>query len=203
MSDRKGNGGVVDENAPETPAAETPAAPRTEEATGLTPVEEPVTREALVALERERNDLREQLLRRRADFENLRKRVERDRQQARLDATVDIFQDLLPVLDNFDRALEAAGPEASLRDGVEMIRRQIAAILETSGVQAQDPLGQPFDPQCHQALSHEAVPGEKDGTVVEVFRKAYYLGGRLLRPALVKVAKGEAPEESTEDEAVH
>ena len=191
MSAKKGNGGSDDE-----------AARAGREESGLTPVAEPApTREELDALRLERDELRDQLLRRRADFENFKKRVERDREQARQEALAGVFQALVPILDNFDRALAAAAPEGSLREGVELIRRQILAVLEASGVVVQDPTGQPFDPEIHQALSHEAVPGYADGTVVEVFQKAYFLGSRLLRPALVKVAKGGAA--SPENEAVH
>jgi molecular chaperone GrpE len=194
VSDGKGgNGGVVRDEDETLPAdADQPG----EQATGLTPVEPALTREAFDALQRERDELRDQLLRRRADFENFKRRVERDRQLAGQEAVASILQSLVPVLDDFDRALEATGPDASLRAGVELIRRQVLTMLESSGVVTQDPLGQPFDPEHHQALSYEATPGVEDGTVVAVFRKAYFLGGRLLRPALVKVAKGEAPGEN-------
>ena len=184
MSNAKGNGGTV-EDAPE---------PGDVEPTGLSPAEpagEP-TPEAFAALKRELGELRDQLLRRRADFENYKKRVERDRQQAAQDAAANLLEALLPALDNFDRALETGGSEAALREGVELIRRQLVSVLEAKGVSVQDPVGQPFDPEIHQALSYEAVPGAPDGTVVEVFRKGYFLGGRLLRAALVKVAKGDA-----------
>ncbi len=189
MSGSKGNGGTL-KDEPE-PGEDAP-----ESASGLAAVEPdaPVelTREAFEALRRERDELRDQLLRRRADFENYKKRVERDRQQAAQDASAGLLEALLPALDNFDRALEAGGNEATLREGIELTRRQLLGVLETKGVSVQDALGQPFDPEVHQALSYEAVPGKADGTVVEVFQKGYFLGGRLLRPALVKVAKGDA-----------
>jgi molecular chaperone GrpE len=189
MSAGKGNGGTVEDAArPDGDAEQTSG--------GLTPAEPdaPVelTRETFEALRRERDELRDQLLRRRADFENYKKRVERDRQQAAQDASASLLEALLPALDNLDRALGAAGAETTLREGVELIRRQLLGVLEAKGVTLQEPLGQPFDPEVHQALSYEAVPGQPDGTVVEVFQKGYFLGGRLLRPALVKVAKGDA-----------
>lgn len=187
MSGAKGNGGTVEDK---------PEGESSEPASGLSPVEPdaPVelTREAFEALRRERDELRDQLLRRRADFENYKKRVERDRQQAAQDASASLLEALLPALDNFDRALAAGGSEATVREGVELTRRQLLSVLETKGVTLQDALGQPFDPEVHQALSYEAVPGRADGTIVEVFQKGYFLGGRLLRPALVKVAKGDA-----------
>jgi molecular chaperone GrpE len=149
-----------------------------------------LTREEVEALRRERDELREQLLRKRAEFDNYRKRVERDRQQAWTDAAAAIFKGLVPTIDNLDRALESAPREDPLREGVELTRRELLGFLVSEGVEVHDPVGQPFDPEAHQALSHEPVPGFADGTVVEVFRKGYSYKGRLLRPALVKVAKG-------------
>ena len=149
-----------------------------------------LTREEIEALRRERDDLREQVLRKRAEFENYRKRVERDRQQAWTDAAAAIFKGLVPTVDNLDRALESASTEDPLREGVELTRRELLGFLVSEGVEVHDPVGQPFDPEVHQALSHDPAPGFADGTVVEVFRKGYSYKGRLLRPALVKVAKG-------------
>jgi molecular chaperone GrpE len=163
----------------------------------------PLDREGVEALRKERDDLRDQLLRKRAEFENYRKRVERDRQQASVDAAANVFKALVPSLDNLDRALEAQGDEAALRQGVALIRRDLLALLESQGVTVQDPLGQQFDPQIHQALSHEHVPGQPEGTIVEVFRKGYSFKDRLIRPALVKVAKDEDGEGRGESGAVH
>lgn len=158
-------------------------------------------------LKRERDELRDQLLRRRADFENFRKRVERDRQQATLDAEAALIKRMIPTLDNLERALQAGGSEASLREGVELTLRELVAALEAAGVSVQDPAGQPFDPRTQQALAHEAAPGYADGVVVQVFRKGYFFKDRLLRPALVKVAKASDAESEAEPdpgtEAVH
>jgi molecular chaperone GrpE len=181
--------------APEAPEAAAPPATtpdRAPEPTGLTGVDveclPPATREELESLRSERDELKEQLLRRRAEFENFRKRVERERQHAGTEAVAAVLKALVPVLDNLDRALEAAGSDASLREGVELTRRELIAILESQGVTAEDPQGRPFDPERHQALAHEPVPGVAEGTVVEVYRKGYSYRDRLLRPALVKVA---------------
>jgi len=183
---------VATPEAPPTPAP-TPATPdRAPEETGLTGVDveclPPATREELESLRRERDELKEQLLRRRAEFENFRKRVERERQNAGTDAVAAVLKAIVPVLDNLDRALEAEGSDASLREGVELTRRELLAILESQGVTIDDPQGRPFDPERHQALAHEPVPGVAEGTVVEVYRKGYSYRDRLLRPALVKVA---------------
>jgi molecular chaperone GrpE len=187
---KRGNG--EDEARAAEAAAET-------DASGLEGVDaaprEPLTREQVEALRRERDDLQDQLLRRRAEFENYRKRVERDRQQAGLDAVAAVLKGLIPTIDNLDRALDAPGGEG-LREGVELIRRELLALLEAQGVVRDDPKGERFDPERHQALAHETVPGHEDGTVVEVFGKGYSYKDRLLRPALVKVAKGDGGDDS-------
>lgn len=178
-----------------------------EEPSGLEGVDaaprEPLTREQVEELRRERDDLQDQLLRRRAEFENYRKRVERDRQLAGTEAVAAVLKALIPTLDNLDRALDAPGGEG-LREGVELIRRELLSLLEAQGVVREDPTGQRFDPERHQALSHEKTPGHADGTVVEVFGKGYHLKDRLLRPALVKVAKGDEDDDSGGDRgAIH
>jgi molecular chaperone GrpE len=148
--------------------------------------------EEAAALQRENRELRDQLLRRRAEFDNYRKRVERERKQAGLDAVADLLEALVPTLDNLDRAVKAEGTEQSLREGLELIHRELLAMLESRGVVADDPAGKRFDPNRHQALAHETAPDAPEGTVVEVFGKGYAIGDRLLRPAIVKVAKGAA-----------
>lgn len=153
----------------------------------------PPSREEIEAVRRERDDLQDQILRKRAEFENYRKRVERDRQQAAADGAAAILSGLLPTLDNLERALQAEGSEKTLREGVELTLRGLLSFLESQGFSLRDPRGEPFDPRTHQALSYEPVPGFADDTVVDVFRKAAFLKDRLLRPALVKVARGEEP----------
>lgn len=157
---------------------------------------EPTLEGKLEALRRERNELEDALLRRRADFENYRRRVERDRNTAALEARSELFAELLGTVDNLERALSASGGEDELRTGVELTYRELVSFLESQGVVAVDPVGQRFDPAVQQALTHEPVPGLEEGEVAEVFRKGYSFGDRLLRPALVKVAKGEGSEES-------
>lgn len=215
MSKGKGKG------VPETPSPESlarpgvhgsgeaapPEAPPRERAGegGMAPAPAgtPPAREELEALKRERDELQNQLLRKRADFENYRKRMERDRQQASLDAVAAIFRDLIPTLDNLERALKAGGGEEALRTGVELTQRELLSFLDSHGVVAQEPVGQKFDPQNHEALLHEPVPGYEEGTVVEVFRKGYSFKDRLLRPALVKVAKGKTTDDTAEPDEIH
>ena len=148
-------------------------------------------REDVEALRRERDELKDALLRRRAEFENYKKRVERDQRAASLDGAAEIFRRLVGSVDNLERALAARGDEAGLRQGVELTLRDLQASFEAQGVSVLDPLGQRFDPSLHQALLHEHVPGYAEGTVAEVLRKGYTYRERLLRPALVKVASGE------------
>jgi molecular chaperone GrpE len=167
-------------------AAGTPAGEdRPAEQNGL--AERPAGDEA-EALRRECAELREALLRRRADFENYRRRVERDRGTAAAEAEADVLRPILGTVDNLERALSAKGAEAGLREGVELTHRELKTLLESLGVREIDPLGQRFDPALQQAILHEPAPGFEPGTVAEVYRKGFTYKDRLLRPALVKVA---------------
>jgi molecular chaperone GrpE len=190
---------------PEAAAAEGEARPGEER--GLEGVDAvprgPLTREQVEDLRRENQELRDQLLRRRAEFDNYRKRVERDRQEMNTEAVARLLRDLVPSLDNLERALEAGADEKSLREGVQLIRRDLMSLLEAQGVKVEDPVGQPFDPLRHQALSYDPAPGFSDGTVVSVLRKGYSFRDRLLRPALVVVAKGPEAEAEPGSKQVH
>jgi molecular chaperone GrpE len=143
------------------------------------------------ALQRERDDLYDRLLRKTAEFDNFRKRVDRDRKEMIEWASADVINDVLAIADDFDRALAApAPPEANAyKAGLELIQRQLAEMLKKRGVTTVDALGADFDPHLHQAVAYEEVPGAREGEVVDVMAKGYKLGDRLLRPALVKVAK--------------
>lgn len=142
-------------------------------------------------LQKERDDLYDRLLRKTAEFDNFRKRVERDRKDMIEWAAADVLTEILAIADDFDRALAAeAPPEAQgYKAGLELIQRQLAELLKKRGVTVVDALGADFDPHLHQAVAYEEVPGARDGEVVGVMAKGYKLGERLLRPAIVKVAK--------------
>ncbi len=142
-------------------------------------------------LQKERDDLYDRLLRKTAEFDNFRKRVDRDRKDMIDWAAADVINDVLAIADDFDRAIAApAPPEAnSYKAGLELIQRQLAEMLKKRGVTTVDALGADFDPHLHQAVAYEEVPGAREGEVVDVMAKGYKLGERLLRPALVKVAK--------------
>jgi len=141
----------------------------------------------------QRDDYKDLLLRKTAEFDNFRKRIERERQQFAESAAADVLEELLPLLDDLERALNAeAGAEGTdaYRKGVELIVRQLNEILRKRGVRPIDALGADFDPHYHQAVSYEPAEGRREGEIIEDFRRGYLLGDRLLRPSMVKVAKG-------------
>jgi molecular chaperone GrpE len=142
-------------------------------------------------LQKERDELYDRLLRKTAEFDNFRKRVDRDRKDMIEWAAADVLNDVLAIADDFDRALAApAPPEANAyKAGLELIQRQLAELLRKRGVTMVDALGADFDPHLHQAVAYEQVEGAREGEVVDVMAKGYKLGDRLLRPAMVKVAK--------------
>jgi len=129
-------------------------------------------------------------LRERADLENQRKRIARDVEQARKFANEKLLGELLPVFDSLDAGLTAAGVEPSpLRDGLELTYRQLLKVAADNGLTLLDPAGQPFNPEHHQAISQAEGTAVPPGHVAQVFQKGYLLNDRLLRPALVVVAK--------------
>lgn len=132
-------------------------------------------------------DLRDQLLRARADFENYRRRTRQEMEDLRNFATRQLLADLLPVADNFDRALGAMTGQAEVREGVEMVYRQLLALLAKHGVEAMETVGQAFDPKIHEAVMQEPAGDREVGIVAEELQKGYLLHGRVLRPAMVKV----------------
>ena len=145
----------------------------------------------LAELRRERDDFHDRWVRKTAEFDNYRKRIERERREQADQAVVDLLEALLLVVDDFDRALTVeAGPEAeAYRRGVELIHAKLHDVLKKRGVRAIDALGADVDPNIHQAVMHEVSPDHRDGEVISELRKGYMLGDRLLRPAMVKVAK--------------
>jgi molecular chaperone GrpE len=147
-------------------------------------------------LAREASSMRDLAQRKQAEFENYRKRMERERADFVRHAGFDIVKEVLPVLDNLERALRAAEPgsESQFRAGVEIIHRQLQDILARQGLSEVESLGKPFDPHLHQAVSHVETDAQPEDTVVEVFQKGYLFRDRLLRPAMVSVAR--APERS-------
>jgi molecular chaperone GrpE len=140
----------------------------------------------------ERASLYDKLLRRQAEFENYRKRVERERAELYQHGREDVLLQFLPVVDNFERALssleESEGDAEALRRGVELIHKQFSDALTKLGLETVEAVGHTFDPHVHEAVTTEATDKHKENTVIEEFQRGYKIGDRLLRPAKVKVA---------------
>jgi len=153
----------------------------------------------MVALAREAADYRDKLLRSLAEMENLRKRTERQVADARDYGIAAFARDILAVADNMERALGALDAELrekadaatkALLDGVELTERELLKVLEKHGVKKFEPLDEKFDPNTHQAMYEVSDPSRPAGTVAQVIQPGYMIGERVLRPALVAVAKG-------------
>ena len=182
MSDER-NGG------PDAAALDETQAPVNDE----TSVSDEAFQEELGRLQHELDTLREMYLRKLADFDNYRKRQEREMEEFRRLANAGLIRECLPVLDNLERALSAPGDEAGgVREGVQLVLRQFQDVLARHGLEQIDPLGAPFDPTLHEAIAKRPAAGCEDNAVCEVLQKGYRLGERLLRPALVVVAAGAA-----------
>jgi molecular chaperone GrpE len=141
-------------------------------------------------LEASNAELRETVLREKAELENQRRRLHRDLEQARRFANEKLLNELLPVYDGLEGGLAVEGGDlASMREGISLTLKSLLKVGENNGMAQIDPLGQPLDPDRHHAVSIVEAPGKAAGTVVSVLQKGYVLNDRLLRPALVAVAK--------------
>lgn len=144
--------------------------------------------EELDHLRREVVELRDRSMRTLAEFDNFRKRTEREHRELRRYAASEPLRDFLEVMDNLERALAASGSLEDLKTGVEMILRQMQDLLRQQGVRAVPAEGEPFDPNVHEAVAREESPEVDQPTVVDEMQKGYLLHERLLRPSRVKVA---------------
>jgi molecular chaperone GrpE len=124
-----------------------------------------------------------------AEFQNFKKRVERDRAADHTAMKADLIRQVLPILDDLERALQSRPPEDAWFNGIELIQRKMQAILETQGVRRIEAEGAIFDPNFHEAISQEPVDGAETGRVVAVVLNGYMLGDQVIRPAQVKVAE--------------
>ena len=151
------------------------------------------------ALSKENAEIKDKLLRTLAEMENLRRRTEREIADSRTYAVSAFARDILAVADNMDRALgaldqeirdKADAPAKALLDGVELTERELGKVLEKHGVKKFEPLGEKFDPNLHQAMFELPDPARPAGTVAQVVQPGYMIGERVLRPAMVAIAKG-------------
>ena len=144
-------------------------------------------------LETELAEARGRALRAQAELENFRKRIRRDMEEERRYASLPLIRDLLPVIDNLDRALsavEADNDASGLREGVQMVARQLQAVLEQHDCQVIDAIGLSFDPMCHEAIAEQPSDEHPAGTVMEVAQVGYRIHDRVIRPTQVIVSKG-------------
>ena len=189
---------MVNDSEPRLPPYEEPAGAGVDAETASIPPEGPSQGAAALsagenpeATRRERDEFRDLLLRQTAEFDNYRKRVERERREQAGLAAADVLTELLPLVDNLERALASIPEEGGVsayKRGVQLIHKQLVELLARRGVTVIDPLGDLFDPTLHEAVTREPAAGRRDGEVVEVLGRGYRLGDRLLRAALVKVA---------------
>jgi molecular chaperone GrpE len=181
---------VAPQDEPQSGAESEPESTELELASGEgAAVADEAIQEELQNLQQEISHFKELYLRKLADFDNYRKRQEREMVEFRRYSNAELIRDCLPVLDNLERALTAPGGDGKgLREGVELVLRQFREILGRNGLSEVDPIDQPFDPALHEAIQRYEVSGVQEATVVQVLQKGYRLGERLIRPALVIVA---------------
>jgi molecular chaperone GrpE len=171
----------------ELPAAESGEAGETV-ASSATPADGGALSE-VEKLKAERDALLDRLARQQAEFDNARKRASREQQEFREFAAADVLKNLLPVLDSFERALKASGDASDFRSGIGLIYRQLQDALQKSGVQPIDAVGQPFDPRFHEAIEMVDTADVPDHHVMDELQRGYKYKDRLLRPAMVRVAR--------------
>ena len=149
-------------------------------------------REERDALKTERDELKELLLRRQAEFDNFRKRSEREKSDFYQYAGMEVVRELLPVLDDFDRARKVETADAEYARGVDMIYNRLYEAMKKQGLEPIDTQGKTFDPHLHQAVERvvmkEAAKDAEDDAIIGEFQRGYFFKGKLLRPAMVKVA---------------
>lgn len=170
-----------------------PAAEVSPEVANIVEAEIAALQKEIATLGKEVEEWRGRAYRGAADLDNFRKRALKERDDLRKYAIEGVLKDLIPVADNLERALQHAGAAGgALGDGVAMIAKQFLSALDRNGAKPFDPMGQQFDPQFHEAMSQMAREGAEAGTVIEVYQRGWMLHDRLVRPAMVVIATGEA-----------
>lgn len=135
------------------------------------------------------SEYKDSWLRSQAEFQNFRKRVERDNELTYLTLKGDIVKKILPVLDDLERALQNRSADDAWANGIELVVRKFQSILESEGIKKIEAVGAEFDPKFHEAISHEPADGVQSGHVISVVQNGYMFGERVIRPALVRVAQ--------------
>lgn len=183
------------ENAETVRTAETAETVETAETAKTMENEETTMADQPDKMQQELEQTQQQYLRLMADFENYKRRTRNDLAAAGKVALQDFMGNLLPVLDNFERSLEVGGDSYdAFKTGIEMIYRQFTEVLQQAGLEQDNPLGKPFDPAIHEAVS--LVEGESEHPVVkQMFRRGYLFRGQLLRPSMVQVGPDDQPAE--------
>ena len=181
MDDRNDSAGASEQFPDEKPAAAADSAPSLDTETAK--------------LAADLDELRQTLLRRQADFDNYRKRIEKERADDARRATARLVEGLIPVIDGFEHALAAHREKEyeNYRKGFELIYKQLLDNVAKLGVERVDPTGKQFDPHSHQAMDRTETSEHEDGTIVHTFQPGYVFHGRVLRPAMVRVAVNPSP----------
>jgi molecular chaperone GrpE len=195
--DRQGFGEGARE-APKTGASQTPSPVPVSDAKPALPREgeEQVSKdiaELVSGLESERDEYLELARRTKADFENYRKRVDREAAHAAARGRAELAKKLLPVVDNLERAL-SAGETSNLVEGVRLVYEELSRVLSDAGVESYEPRGEQFDPSVHEAMMTKPAGADEAGKVLEVLEKGYRLNGQILRPARVVVGAEQQPD---------
>jgi molecular chaperone GrpE len=175
----------LDENEAETVATSNNLSENTEQLTA----EIETLRKQLAEAESKTSEFKDSWLRSQAEFQNYKKRLERDNEMMYISMKGDIIKKVLPALDDLERALQNRRSDDPWADGIELIARKLQNMLDSEGVKKIEALGAEFDPNFHEAISHEPADGAKSGHVIGVVQNGYMLGERVIRPAMVRVAQ--------------
>lgn len=179
----------LDENKTEAVATSNDVSENTSSDVEQLSAEIELLKKQLAEAESKLSDYKDSWLRSQADFQNYKKRIERDNEMLYISMKGDIIKKVLPALDDLERALQNRRAEDPWADGIELIARKLQNMLESEGVKKIEALGVEFDPNFHEAISHEPANGAQSGHVIGVVQNGYMLGERVIRPALVRVAQ--------------
>jgi Molecular chaperone GrpE (heat shock protein) len=179
----------INENQPEAVATSGEVSENTSPDVEQLSAEIETLKKKLEASESKTSEYKDSWLRAQADFQNYKKRLERDNEMMHASMKGDIIKRVLPALDDLERALQNRRPEDPWADGIELIARKLQNMLESEGIKKIEALGAEFDPNFHEAISHEPANGAKSGHVIGVVQNGYMLGERVIRPAMVRVAQ--------------